>query len=289
MNEPWSDVATLSSLTLPTWLTDVQIEIGSTPTELDGATARGVLWQAAPGRFLLDVLDVARYLVEGGHRICIEPTPEAGKTRIVQFLRMTPLAALLYQRGSLVFHTSAVANANGAILLAGDSGVGKSTLLAALLQRGWQYLADELAVIKLDGRERPIVLSTFPEIVLWPTAVEKLKVSILEVVNSAGNNLNRHAMSMLDQFITEPKPLRAICWLTVRNTDHLETSKLIGAEHFQAVGTLTYNSHIADALLDRVAYFRQANAIVRSVPIHRIERPRGRWSVEELADLVEQV
>jgi hypothetical protein len=289
MNEPWSDVATFSSLMLPTWLTDAQIEIGSTPAELDGATARGVLWQAAPGRFLLDVPKVARYFVERGHHISIDPASKASESQIQQFLRMTPLAALLYQRGSLVFHASAVANANGVILLAGDSGVGKSTLLTVLVQRGWQYLADELAVIKLDGREQPIVLSTFPEIVLWQTAVEKLKVSIPNVVNSAGNNLNRHAMSMLDQFITEPKPLRAICWLTVRNTHHLETREVIGADRFQALGTLSYNSHIADALLDRVAYFRQASAIVRSVPIHRIERPRGRWSVEELADFVEQV
>lgn len=91
-------------------------------------------------------------------RITIEPPPQADETEVDRFLRMTPLAARLIQRGITAFHVAAVANEDGAALLEGDSGSGKSTLLAALLYRGWTMLADDLAPVDLDDEGNPAVL-----------------------------------------------------------------------------------------------------------------------------------
>ena len=255
---------------LPDWLTDIQIETATTPFVLEGATVRGVLWQATPGRFLLDVPDVARYCVEAGRTITIEPAPKSNAKALARFLRMTPLSALLYQRGMLAFHAAGAANANGAVLFAGDSGAGKSTLLAALLKQGWMLLADDLAVVDLDEHGPPLVRPTFAEIRLWPDTIKYLDFS----------------QDLPALLATAAKPLRAIYWLTVHNQDDIELDELTGAERFRALGTLAYNSHIADALLDRVEYMRQASIVARSVPIRRLRRPRGRWSVVELADQV---
>ena len=93
---------------LPDWLTGVQIENIPVPLALKGTLAHGVLWQAAPGRFLLDLPELARYLVEQGKRICIDPSPSAADSDVLRFLRMTPLAALFSQRGILAFHAAAV-------------------------------------------------------------------------------------------------------------------------------------------------------------------------------------
>ena len=46
-------------------------------------------------------------------------------------------------------------------------------------------------------------------------------------------------------------------------------------------------TRIADALFDRTAYMRLAAAIARNVPMRSLRRPRNRWCVEELADIVE--
>ncbi len=274
--------------TLPAWLTDAQIEIGVTPTKLDGATARGVLWQAMSGRFLLNVPDVARYYVEGGHRVCIEPAPDASETQVDQFLHMTPLAALLYQRGILVFHAAAVSNTNGVILLAGDSGAGKSMLVATLLRRGWRLLADELAIVDSGEGGAPMVLPTFPEVVLWQNVIEKLGARTLRPTESSDTSVNRRVLSLPDQAASGPQPARAIYWLSICGSDTIETSEPVGAERFRALGTLSYSSHIADALLDRAAYFRQARVIVQSVSVRQVYRPRGQWCVDELADIVER-
>jgi hypothetical protein len=234
------------------------------------AAARGVLWQAAPERFVLDVPEVARYLVADGRTITVQPMPGAGDAEVARFLGMAPLAALWYQRGALVFHAAAAATPGdgaGAILIAGDSGAGKSTLLAALAQRGWRPLADDLAIVELDERSQPVVLPNPAPIRLWPDAREKLDWREAEEAPA----------------VSEPFPLRAIYWLGVHHRDGIELTELAGAQRFQALGALSYNSHIADALLDRAMYLRKAGRVAQAVPLRRLRRPRGRWSAPELA------
>jgi len=274
-------------------LSDVQIDTAAVPVRLEGATAEGVLWQAAPGRFLLRVPEVARFLVQAGRNVTIDREPGAVASDIRGFLHMTPLAALLYQRGRLALHAAAAANSEGAILLAGDSGTGKSTLLVALLKRGWTMLADEVAAVDLDRHGEIRVAPVFPEIRLWRNAREKSGKTTAHPAGSSSSSLwsqrqSDHGLtvSKVEQFAATPQPLRAICWLTAHNVDRIEVRVLEGMERFRALGTMTYNSHIADALQDRAEYLRQAAILARSVPILRLCRPRGKWTVEDLADQV---
>jgi hypothetical protein len=271
---------------LPDFLADVCVEVAAVPRALVGATVEGVLWQAAPGRFLLRVPRAAAFLVDGGRRVTIDPEPRSEATVVNRFLRMTPLAALLYQRGSLAFHAAAAASSRGVILLAGDSAAGKSTLLMALLQRGWTMLADELATVNLDDCGRPQILPAVSAIELSRDAAERFGLADEYPGQRADN---RQTLDMSRQFEFRPRPLRTIFWLAAHNEDRIEQRDVEGMECFRALGILTYNSHVADALLDRAAYMRQATIIAQTVAMHRVYRPRGRWVAEELADRIEAI
>ncbi len=265
----------------PGFLRDVHLEAGPVPHSLHGATAEGALWQAAPQQFLLRVPGATGFLVEAGSRITVSAEPEL-ESPLGQFLHRTPMAALLYQRGVLAFHAAAAANVKGAVLLAGDSGAGKSTLLMALLRRGWTMLADELAAIHLSPDGPAHVPPTFPEVRLWQHAVEQFGLA-----PKARDGEGRwHIVPVDAQFSATAQPLRAIYWLGVHNLDKIEQRGLEGMERFRALGTLTYNSHVADALLDRAAYMRQASVIAQTVPIRRLFRPRGQWTVDPIADRI---
>lgn len=263
---------------LPDFLSEVSIAYASLPRHLHAAPSRGVLWQAAPGRFLLDAPGAARYLVEDGSRVTIDPHPAADKSEVSRFLRMTPLAALLFQRGVTAFHAAAVAGPDGAVLIAGDSGAGKSTLLAAMLKRGWSVLADDLAAVDLNENGEPTVFPAFPELALWSDAMEKLGIET--------ENEGRHVLPMKERFVASPRPLRAIYRLSVHKND-LEMVDIKGTKIFSTLTTLSYNSRIADALLNRDAYMRRASVITGTVPMRALRRPRGQWCVEDLANLVE--
>lgn len=56
-----------------------------------------------------------------------------------------------YRHDMLVLHAAAVAKGDRALLLPAPPGSGKSTLCAALVNRGWRLLSDELTLVRLDG------------------------------------------------------------------------------------------------------------------------------------------
>lgn len=275
-------------------LCGVHVGRAQVPLALEGATARGVLWQAAPGRLLLEAPDVARYLVKDGATITIDPEPGCCDQDVARFLHMTPLAALCFQRGLLAFHAACCVppispshsadcgKAGSAILIAGDSGAGKSTLLAALVQHGWTVLADELTIVRVDASGHPFAIATTPEIRLWQDAAERLALADGKT-ESARTRVYSFPKA---QFTGATAQLSAVYWLSVHHRSEIEIAELQAGERFAALGKLTYNSHIADALLDRVLYLRNGTAIARSVPVRRLRRPRGRWSVPELVDVL---
>ncbi|HEX9022752.1 MAG TPA: hypothetical protein VF799_02830 [Geobacteraceae bacterium] len=256
------------------------MKTAAVPLRLEDATFRGVLWQAAPGRFLLDLPDVARFLVEEGKRVTVDPSSTADEWELCRFARMTPLAALLYQRGMLALHAATVAAPKGgAILIAGDSGAGKSTLLAALLQRGWRFLGDDLAAVALQENGLPMVMPIYAELTLRPDAMEKLAFD--------GGHPGRRHLIKEENFIAIAQSLRMLYRLSVHK-DGIEMAHIKGMKILDTLTKLSYNSRIADALFDRSAYLHLASVIARTVPVRSLRRPRGRWCADELADLVEK-
>lgn len=262
---------------LPDCCGDVRIQYAAVPSQLEGATSCGVLWQAAANRFLLNVPDTACYLVEAGRRITIDPDPATDEAEICRFLRMTPLAVLLLQRGFLALHAAAVAGPDGAVLIAGDSGAGKSALLAALLQRGWQLLADDIGAVALSENGIPMVYPLFPEMVLWRDTREKLRLE--------PDVSEKRRLLVEEQFSATPQPLKAIYRLAVHK-DRPGMERIKGIQLFSLLTTLLYNSRIADVLLERSAYMALSAAITHHVAVHSMKRPRGQWCLDELAAMV---
>lgn len=270
-------------MVLPSWASDIEVVNSTVPADMVAATARGVLWQVAPGRFLLDVPDVARYLVEAGRRVVVDTAAGSSQVDVERYLRMTPFAALLYQKGMLALHASAVASDKGTVIIAGDSGTGKSALAAYFLKQGYLPLADDLVVITLDQAGHPVVLPNCQGIVLWPDTLALLGC---EDALLPGFDANRKLMAVPDGLAAAPGPLRSIYWLRGSKGDSVEVTTLAGMEKFQAMKQLLYNSHIADVLLDHAAYLHLVAKLSAYVKISKLQRPRSAVSLGELAAVI---
>jgi len=81
------------------------------------------------------------------------------------------LALALHQRGATLLHASAVVIGGHAVLFAGASGSGKSTVAAILHQQGYAVLSDDLTEVSGDP---PAALPSVPAIRLWPDVVNAL-------------------------------------------------------------------------------------------------------------------
>ncbi|NEX18412.1 MAG: hypothetical protein C1943_17865 [Halochromatium sp.] len=121
----------------------------------DHASVANDQFQIAPGLYQFLIKDVARYRVQDGREILVDPLPDADPGDVRLWLLGTALGALLHQRGLLPLHVSALALSGGAYAFCGDSGAGKSTLAAALHRRGLALLTDDVGLAVPESPPAP--------------------------------------------------------------------------------------------------------------------------------------
>ena len=156
---------------------DVAVRRRPVPAELEDATTLGPTWQISGDRFLLRIPNVARFLLSGGHEIGFEPEADAELADIPIFILGTVFGILLHQREQIVLHASTVRVNGKAVLFCGASGVGKSTLAAALAQRGYPLVTDDFCTLAVQEKGPPIVYPDGRQLKLWAQAIERLKLA----------------------------------------------------------------------------------------------------------------
>ena len=186
----------------------------------------------------------------------------------------------------MVLRSSAVAVPEGAVLIAGNSGAGKSTLAAALMQRGYRLLSDNFTAVSMNEKGRPVVLPGIPQVILWADALDRLGLLDLKSVQ-VRPPLEKYGVPAAGETVSDPVDLHAVYILSEHHKDAIDTELLDGMKSFRAFGSIAYNTRIADALSARDRYFQTAVAAAGSTAVRRIRRPKGPWSIEQLADRVE--
>ncbi len=141
--------------------------------------------------------------------------------------------------------------------------------------RGATALCDDLAPMTLDAHGRVVVLANPGIIRLWPDTRQRLEIPAEQTLTIAAPAPGYRQY-----------PVRAIVWMVVSNTAKITLKPVQGLQRFDSLGKLSYNSQIADALLERAAYFKLAAAVAAQVPIIRLLRPSGGWDIEELCQAV---
>ena len=266
---------------------DVQIRFGAVPENLEGAVAKGVLYQARPNHFLLRMDKIAAFLISNGREVLIDRAPEATDDEILLFLFGSAFGALLHQRGLLVLHASAVETARGAALFVGHSGNGKSTLAAALRKRGYRILADDVCALALDAAGQPVVLPGFPQLKLWADTAKKLEQET-EPLRRVRPQLEKFALPVEDGFVNEQRPLFAVYHLTTINKQEFKLEAVEDAKKFGVILFNTYRGRFLDGLEMRADHFKLATAAGKTARVKRVTRPRAPFLLEELADMVEK-
>ncbi|MCT7958519.1 hypothetical protein [Laspinema palackyanum] len=265
---------------------DVLIQYGDVPTALSNPRDEGVSWQANPGKLLLNVKDVARYLVCDGCEIWIEPAAGSVETDVRAFLLGSAVGALLNQRKILVLHASAIQTARGAVLFTGYSGRGKSTLLAAMLQRGYSMLADDKTAIVLDEEGYPLVIPGYPSTRLWAEAVAKLNYSFSDLPR-VRPNLDKY-IQRVDCFCRQSVPLYAIYVLESHQGQDIQLEAVEDMHRFTSLYQHYYRKEWLRGLNLHLLHFQITTLVAKTTRITRIVRPQHLFLLDELANRVDE-
>jgi hypothetical protein len=266
---------------------EVHIRLGRVPTCLEHPLSDGVLYQAEADRFLFAMEGVARYLVEKGTTITIDPSPPASEDVIRLFLLGSPFGALLHQRGILALHGSAVQTSRGAAIFLGASGTGKSALAGTLLQRGYPILADEICAISCPQRDHPWAHPAYPRLSLWLDTLQALAISPGEL-SPVRSGLHKYILPLAECFAKDACPVHAVYILALYNANDFMIERVEKHEKFLALVNHTYRKQFLTGPSQRRAHFQHLAALADHVQVSRIYRPNLFSSPAALTDLVEK-
>ena len=195
------------------------------------------------------------------------------------------LGFVMLLRGIVCLHASAIAIGNEAIALLGPAGSGKSTTAAALAERGYSVLAEDVVTLD-DRRNHFLVRPGYPCIRLWPPAVKALFGSETHLPKLTPN-WDKCYLDLTERFQGEPLPLAAIYHLGERHHDsaapYLE--ELDRSEGLMALVANTYATKLMDRQM-RAREFELLTRVVSSVRLRRVTPHADPARITNLCDII---
>lgn len=251
-------------------LADLDDALDQGRSEANGSDVRA---RMTPGLFAFSIKDVARYQVEAGQRILVDPAPGAAPGDVRLWLLGTALGALLHQRGLLPLHVSAVALEGTAYAFCGDSGAGKSTLAAALHRQGLPLLTDDVGLAVPDGKQVTFHPG-FPRIKLWRDALEHFDIDHRPLTRDLTRSDKFHLTLDTDSgFQVEPLPLGRLYLLERGEGEDVRIERVKGHATISLIQANTYRPGLIHRFGQAAAHLRQCAIVAQRVQVYRFRRP----------------
>lgn len=239
--------------------------------------------------FAFRVKDIGTFLVMGGTQILAERTEGCEPGAHVLFILGTCMGVLLFQRGLLPVHGSALALEGKHMIVTGHSGAGKSTLTAALIQRGCAFLADDIAALQEDENGEPWIMPAFPRQKLWRDTAEQIFGSVDSLERIPGIR-DKYHVSMDSGFIEAPRRLDALFELSTHLGAEVIVSEVKGPDKLMAVLRNIYRSEFVELMGKQGEHFMRCSALAARIRVFHIERPENGFTVDEqIKDIVHKL
>jgi hypothetical protein len=208
----------------------------------------------------------------------------------VSYLVGPILGLLLRLRGIVCLHASSVSINDRAVVFLGSGGAGKSTTAAALAQRGFAVLSDDIVAL-VDGRHEFQTPPGYPRVNLWPDSVSLLFGSP-ETLPGISPGWEKRCLNLQEaqgtKFEERPLPLGAI-YVLEKSAGGSEKGVEIVSQK-TALMTLVGNTYATNFLnaKQRADEFEILSRVVATVPIRKIVRGRSVAEVEPFCAAIQR-
>jgi hypothetical protein len=265
---------------------DIRFVYGDVPADLEQPVTRAPRWQTAPGQFISHQEGFGDFYVHDGLEIVMHPHPRVPGEAVRLYLLGTCLSILMHQRRLFVQHTSGIATGRGVVLFGGQSGVGKSTMVSAFLERGYKIVADDMLALTLDAQAGVLALPGFPQVKLMADSAMALGRST-EGLRRVMPGHDKFISPERERFSAEPARLHAIYDLSVADVPAPVVLPLAHTARFNILLNHTWQKATLFGLGVREWHFQTAARIASLTYAARLTRPREPLDVRRTVDLVE--
>ncbi len=243
--------------------------------------------QASTNNCWIDIEEIAIFHIQNGNTIEIKPHPNAPEQSILLYLFGSIMAVCLYQRGLLVLHANAIEIGGTAVLLAGDSGVGKSTTAAIFHQKGFNVLSDDIVVVNTDAK----AMGGFPQIKLFQSTLDQLNISSknLTPISAQQGKFSFPLTQKNNQNNQNKRTISAIYILSTANekaSKNFILSPINGVQRFRKLIENTYRYELIDGLNVKDQHLRLCARLSEEIHLMSLVRPTSYFNGHELVDTI---
>jgi len=215
---------------------EVVLAFEDVPVTLDNNRADFPIVEANGENYLLKIPRIGRYWVNKGERITIQAEEGASLEDVRKQSLTAVLAMLGYQRNYIMMHGGVVMTDGRGVLITGISAMGKSALLAALSQKGYPVISDDISYIQVIDK-KVIAFPSFPRIMLWKDSLRKLKLDA-EERQKLRADMEKYFYPVNDSAFQMPATVNTVCAL----------ASSIGCGLFKTLSGLEKTTHLRDNL-----------------------------------------
>lgn len=265
---------------------DLLVNFGSVPEILDASQDVSLFFQAVGSQILFKAPKVARFLILNGKEVVIEKEEGAEDDDVRLFLMGSVMGAVLHYRGITPLHGNGFIHNGEAVLTLGNAGVGKSTLAAALVKKGYTLLADDICAVKNDSDGRSMVIPGPPHVKLWKDSSDKIGVDTVGLRKIAGR-FDKYIKPLHGTFCSHAVPLKRIYVLVRDDTPAVAVEGVSNIDGLFLVKRHTYRNYMIKAMGCEPAHFKRCGKIVKDALVRKITRPLHGFFLKELVESLE--
>ena len=245
-------------------------------------------WSANEKELTFQIENVASYKIQDGAEVYVCPHAISDPDSIQLFLNGSVLGAVLHQRGIMPFHGSSFIFKDQGVLICGNSGVGKSSVVAAFCQDEGRLVNDDITPICFDNEHIMMVpLST--KVKLWDDAVSLLHLDKTNL-KKIRPSLNKYYVSGFTRQEEKQPLLHTFIVLRTHNQNNFEIIRPQGIERFNCLRRNIYRKvYLKGMPQTEKKYFGQLLTAANLLDVVVVSRPRTSNALETMRYIREHV
>lgn len=267
---------------------DVKIVYKEMHEDISKLIEKGINAHYKKQRMWFHIKGVASYCICNGNEITIDICENSDPQLVKVYILGSVLGMILLQRNIVAIHGGSIVIDDKGCIFTGDKGAGKSTLTTALRQRGYKFVSDDVAAIKMNKVN--MINPGFGYQKLCEDTMEKLGYDTSKYEPFRSDMNIKYIVPALDSFVKEEVPFKAVFELTVGEVDSVKIEEITGIEKIQnfmknifRIEMLHYSGGIS------TEYFKKCVEIAKEIKYYKIIRPKDKFTVDEQIAIIENI
>lgn len=265
----------------------VNIIYGKMSEEIKNDISKGSKIKLTKNKIWFHIDNVATYCITNGNKVEVEVCKNADMQLMKVYVICSCLGFIMLQREMVAIHGGVIEMDDKAVIFTGDRGAGKSTLTTALRERGYKFISDDVAGIKID--KVPYVMPGFPYQKLCESAMDKFGYDKEKCTSFMSDKEVKYIVPAKEEFVGEKRELIAVVKLTVGDVEEATIKELTGSEKLNNIIENIYRGEYIKYLGGmNPKYFKQCLDIAKNIRFYTVIRPINGFTVDDQIKLIER-